>query len=501
VDIPTELELRQAQAAISQVDRTSLSLNTNADGLLVNKDDRIFVPDSRALRLRLFIGTHQGVGGHAAVDVSLAWLRARFWWPTMEADVRAAVAACSFCLKVKGGRVVPRPLLATKRATRVNEVIHFDYTYVRDTTEGTPGGYKYVLVLMDGFSKFVELVPAVTDDAQTVVNALLDWFKRFGVVNFWVSDRGTHFTAAVMAGLRTALGAHHHFTATYAAWSNGQVERVNRKLRETLSAMRMEAGLTEDQWPRLLPLVNAALNRTPTETLAGHCPMQVFVGRDPGPPLDVMFRPDVPQVVDLRDVREKCEQHVIELSGMLDSIWTQVSAKAPRKRGAPPGTRVVDFSVGEYVLVARPDAKLKDKTKPLWYGPALVTGQINERVFNVKDVSSGHEKEMHAQYLKRYADKDLTLTDEVLDFAAIGGDGFVIDYVREHRWIKGKVELLVCWEGFPDGEPTWESMNSILEDAPTTVNTYVKSIVPEEERRRVASEVTRLKKRSKKRKP
>jgi hypothetical protein len=246
VDIPTELELRQAQAAISQADRTSLSLDTNADGLLVNKDDRIFVPDSRALRLRLFIGTHQGVGGHAAVDVSLAWLRARFWWPTMEADVRAAVAACSFCLKVKGGRVVPRPLLATKRATRVNEVIHFDYAYVRDTTEGTPSGYKYVLVLMDGFSKFVELVPAVTDDAQTVVNALLDWFKRFGVVNFWVSDRGTHFTAAVMAGLRTALGAHHHFTATYAAWSNGQVERVNRKLRETLSAMRMEAGLTED---------------------------------------------------------------------------------------------------------------------------------------------------------------------------------------------------------------------------------------------------------------
>ena len=41
VDIPTELELRQAQAAISQADRTSLSLNTNTDGLLVNKDDKI----------------------------------------------------------------------------------------------------------------------------------------------------------------------------------------------------------------------------------------------------------------------------------------------------------------------------------------------------------------------------------------------------------------------------------------------------------------------------
>jgi hypothetical protein len=183
-DIPTELELCQAQKSISEADRISMGLHANSDGLLLNKDDKIFVPDTRALRLRMFIGTHQGIGGHAAVDVSLSWLRQRFWWPSMESDVRQAVAACSFCLKVKGGRVVPRPLLATKRATKVNEVIHFDYAYVRDTTEGTPGGYKYVLVLLDGFSKFVELVPAVTDDAQTVVIALLDWFKRFGVVNF-----------------------------------------------------------------------------------------------------------------------------------------------------------------------------------------------------------------------------------------------------------------------------------------------------------------------------
>ena len=50
----------------------------------------------------------------------------------------------------------------------------------------------------------------------------------------------------------------------------------------------------------MLPLVNAALNWIPTSILAGRCPIQVFNGRDPGPPLDVMFRPDVPQIVDVR---------------------------------------------------------------------------------------------------------------------------------------------------------------------------------------------------------
>jgi hypothetical protein len=228
--------------------------------------------------------------------------------------------------------------------------------------------------------------------------------------------------------------------------------------------------------------------------------MKVFIGRDPGPPLDVMFRPDVPQLVDVQDVRLSCDRHVTELAEALDGIWEDVSAQAPRKQGKKSGVRAVDFEVGEYVLVARPDAKLKDKTKPLWFGPALVVCQVNERVFRVRDVSSGREKELHAQYLKRYADKQLTLTDEVLDFAAIGGDGFIINYIREHRWPKGKLELLVCWEGFPDGEPSWENLAPILEDAPTTVNTYVKSIVQEEERRRVTAEVVRLKKGSRKKK-
>ena len=67
-----------------------------------------------------------------------------------------------------------------------------------------------------------------------------------------MSDRGTYCTTEVMTGLQRALDAQHHFTATYAAWRNGQVERVNQKLREILSALRMGARITEDQWPNLL---------------------------------------------------------------------------------------------------------------------------------------------------------------------------------------------------------------------------------------------------------
>ena len=89
-----------------------------------------------------------------------------------------------------------------------------------------------MLVLKDGFSKFVNLVPVISANTDSVVLALLDWFKLFGIVQRWCSDQGSHFLNAVMALLAQKLRIHHHLTAVYAPWSNGQVERVNREFHE-----------------------------------------------------------------------------------------------------------------------------------------------------------------------------------------------------------------------------------------------------------------------------
>jgi hypothetical protein len=50
-----------------------------------------------------------------------------------------------------------------------------------------------VLVVKDGMSGFVELIACVSATSDEVYHGLMDWFKRFGVVPQWVSDRGAHF--------------------------------------------------------------------------------------------------------------------------------------------------------------------------------------------------------------------------------------------------------------------------------------------------------------------
>ena len=84
--------------------------------------------------------------------------------------------------------------LRSGSSTKANEMLHFDYMelerkYVGKharaaaAIDGQQRQTKaYILVLKDDFSGFVELVPAEHEDAVTTARALLDWFKRFGIV-------------------------------------------------------------------------------------------------------------------------------------------------------------------------------------------------------------------------------------------------------------------------------------------------------------------------------
>jgi transposase InsO family protein len=101
---------------------------------------------------------------------------------------------------------------------------------------------------VDGFSRFVELYPAADNTASTVVNALMDWFKRYGIAKQFVSDNGTHFLNAVVTELSQRLLNEHHFTMVYTPWSNGHIERFNREIKRLFIALRSEAHLTTEAW-------------------------------------------------------------------------------------------------------------------------------------------------------------------------------------------------------------------------------------------------------------
>ncbi|GMF44649.1 unnamed protein product [Phytophthora fragariaefolia] len=73
---------------------------------------------------------------------------------------------------------IPRPYGKTLKATKPNELLHFDFlTMIEDD-----GNAKYVLVLNDKLSGYVELIACSHAGADQAYHGLMDWFKRLGIV-------------------------------------------------------------------------------------------------------------------------------------------------------------------------------------------------------------------------------------------------------------------------------------------------------------------------------
>ncbi|MDR3427814.1 reverse transcriptase domain-containing protein [Silvimonas sp.] len=473
---PSEALLRAVQRdGITAADREVYKLREDPRGLWVNEAGLVFVPDIGNIRAQLVAVAHQGVAGHRGSDTTTAWLREVFFWPGLVSQVHQACRDCVICLKTRGGATVPREKLVVTRATRPNERLHFDFCYIREVTADTPGQVAHVLVIVDDFSRFVELVPAKSADSATVAGALLAWFARYGVCTQWTSDRGPHFTSQIMATLADKLKARHHFTAPYAPWSNGLVERANKELKQLLSAFLLQHGMAPHQWPDALPVIQAAMNNTPSARLGGYTPLQAFMGHTPLNPLQVVLNTHTSELVDAAVVSDDIKTRIASINEQFQKMVHDVAAVAPRADKRPGAS--VNFAVGDLVLTATPGVTIKDKTQASWEGPAQVIEQVNSRVFVVQDVTSGRRQTLHADFLKSVPESDSTtpVTPTLQQLAADSGRGFAISDIKGNRELtSGEWQLRILWEA--DKSMTWEPLTTIFEAEPRLVRSYVSKL-------------------------
>ncbi|KAE9122647.1 hypothetical protein PF007_g7378 [Phytophthora fragariae] len=305
---PTLQEIRDAQKTTEQPDLVAWSSELEC---LVFGDKRVWIPDSRDLFQRICVVAHAGRSGHRGERATAAAIRDWSWWPIPADDVSRFVRSCIHCVATRNGRE-PRPYGPAIHATKPNEVIHFDYLTL---PEDEDSHNKYVLVVKDDFSSFTELYPAADPDASTCVDALLQWFYRYGIVHQWVSDQGTHFKNEAIKKLAANVGANHHFTTAYCPWANGTVEVVNRFLLKCMRAVLSERQMSPSKWESVLGImVQAALNQQPSDKLSGRAPVTAFMGLPATTPLAAIFSADSAIEMDEETLRAKILEHLAALS-------------------------------------------------------------------------------------------------------------------------------------------------------------------------------------------
>ncbi|CAM9990665.1 unnamed protein product, partial [Sphacelaria rigidula] len=151
----------------------------------------LWIPSSdKQVQVRLMICAHMRDAGYRGVAATLVRLQEFCIWQGIETNVHEYVRQCLHCADSRAGDVVPCPLGETVHGTTPNEVVHFDFLHVG---ESSPLAFQDILVLMDDLSNFVALEPVAVCTAESTAASWLNWCKTLGVPRVWVSDTATHF--------------------------------------------------------------------------------------------------------------------------------------------------------------------------------------------------------------------------------------------------------------------------------------------------------------------
>ena len=117
----------------------------------------------------------------------------------------------------------------------------------------------YILVIVDTFTRRVELYHTTDATAFSAAECLLKQFGRFGAPHQLRSDNGPHFIAEIIREFLHLIGVSHTLTLAYSKQENATVERYNKEINRHLRALTVE-NLSLTDYKKSLPFVQRILN-------------------------------------------------------------------------------------------------------------------------------------------------------------------------------------------------------------------------------------------------
>ena len=135
--------------------------------------------------------------------------------------------------------------------------------------------YRYLLVIQDYFSKWVDTIPLPNQKADSITKALVKVFATYSMPDILHSDQGSNFESSILRQTLEAFGIKKSRTTAYHSQGDGMVERLNRFLLQMLCSYVNDHA----EWEPLVlfayrTAVHALTEITPFEMMLGHTPQQ-----------------------------------------------------------------------------------------------------------------------------------------------------------------------------------------------------------------------------------
>lgn len=466
---------RDEIATVQKEHRSSMPDNLEEeDGLFMFPSKSIWIPDeSDDLQLRICIIGHTGPAGHRGVETTTSAIKEVFQWSTLRQDVQAFCKSCIHCVSTLGGRRVPRPYGPAVHGSKPNDLLQFDYLEIAPSKTGS----KYLLLLRDDFSSYSWLVPFASANANNTADALIEWSTTFTAPVMLMSDCGTHFKNATVRKLARGLKTPHHFTLPYSPWSNGAVERLGREVLRMFRSIMSELELPVNEWTDIVPVVQSALNNAPSPQRGGLCPITIFTGLEPSPPVSTFKRSATDTIISVDEAVNERLQNMSTVQDLLSELHPIVANTLEKNRqrartAASKGT-LPNFVEGDYVLVAREEFSKGEKIALRWRGPRRIVAAKSDFIFQVEDLRNGSTEDIHIARLKFYSDDSLDAT-AIMPHVTASETGMPVARLMGIQESPDGPVVHVRWKGLPDSEDTYEPILKVYEDVPVMLLNLLK---------------------------
>lgn len=445
------------------------------DGLYF-KGDQVVVPDVDKLRRLLIAEYHDGgTGGHRGPERTLEAIKRTYWWTRLAADVCQYVSECPQCQRNKASTTKPRGLL---QPLPIPERVWGSVTV--DLITQLPmsaSGFDAIVVFVDRLSKMTHFAPTnSTVTAEGVAQLYVDKvFCHHGLSDEIVSDRGPQFAGMFWTSVFKLLGTKIKLSTAYHPQTDGQTERMNRLLEETL---RHYVSPTQDDWDTHLTLIEFAINNSLNKSI-GTSPFQLWTPHVLREPSNIaVLQSKVPQAA----------SYVQEMRARLQRARScLLKARDRQKAAADKSRQDASFAVGDLVLLSTKNIALKapgtKKLLPRFIGPFSIEAVVGKVAYKLQ-LPSGYRIHpvFHVSLLKPYKSNGVYQPPPP-QFLDDGGNAYwtvqaIIDHRDRKVHRKTVRDFLVKWEGFGPEHNSWEPETALREDSlvESLVDEYLESV-------------------------
>jgi transposase InsO family protein len=262
-------------------------------------------------------------------------------------------------------------------------------------------GYRYLLTVIDHFSRWAEAYPVRNQEALTVAKVLMDqWIARFGCPLQILTDQGSCFEAALFQDLCRLLQIDKVRTSPYKPSTNGMIERFHRTLNSMIGKVIAE---NQRDWPTHIPTIMAAYRASKHES-TGFTPNKLFLSREVCAPIDLVLGDCFVEKEDLN-----CHEYVYETGKRMQTAFalarecmqTQAETRAFRYDMR---VRPKTFEIGQLVWYYYPRHRsmIKDKWASWYIGPFKIVDKIGPVLFKIKKSPRAQAKAVYIDKLKLY---------------------------------------------------------------------------------------------------